>query len=286
MHNILACIDESSWSNSVQDAAVWLARQLQSPLVFLHSIEKNLHTEPNDLSGQIGLGARSKLLTEIAALDQQRAKIALQLGKELLANAKSKAQESGCEQVETIQRHGQFVNAVLAEENSASFVVMGHSGAKSEARSSILGSHVENLLRQINTPVLIAAHDFIAPQSFMLAYDGRATTEKALERILNSDLLQGLQCHLVTVNNQQADQQEKFEQAKVRLTAAGFKVTAEFLDGDISHQLLAYQQHNKVDLLVMGAFAGTRLRQFFVGSNTLKMLEKSSLPVLVLKWFI
>lgn len=283
MQNILACIDESSWSNSVQDAAIWVAKQVQRPLVFLHSIEKHLQTEDNDLSGQIGLGARSKLLAEISSLDQQRAKIALQLGKELLANAKNNAQESGCEQVETLQRHGPFVETVLAHESTANIVVMGHSGAQSEKGASILGSHVENLLRQINTPVLIAAQEFTAPQSFMLAYDGRVTAEKALERILNSDLLQGLQCHLVTVKNKQSDQQEKFEQAQARLTAGGFNVSAAFLEGDISQQLLAYQQSNKVDLLVMGAFAGTRLRQLFVGSNTLKMLENTNLPVLVMK---
>lgn len=283
MQNILACIDESSWSTSVQEAAIWAAAQLQSPLTFLHSIEKHQQSAENDLSGQIGLGARSKLLVEMVTLDQQRAKVALQLGKELLANAKSKAQESGCEAVEVLQRHGPFVDTVLAQEKNAHIVVIGHSGAKSEKSPTILGSHVENLLRQINTPVLITAHEFKVPTSFMLAYDGRATTEEALKRILSSDLLQGLECHLVTVKNKQADQQEKFEQAKARLVEGGFKVTPAFLEGDISQQLLTYQQNNAVDLLVMGAFAGTRFRQLFIGSNTLKMLENSSLPVLVMK---
>lgn len=283
MHNILACIDESSWSASVEDAAIWVAAQLKSPLVFLHSIEKNLQTDSNDLSGQIGLGARSKLLAEISSLDQQRAKVALQLGKELLANAKDKAQAAGCEKVEVLQRHGQFVETVLAQESAAHLVVIGHSGAEAEKKFNVLGSHVESLLRQVNTPMLITPQAFKQPTNFMLAYDGRATTEKALERILSSDILRGLDCHLVTIKNKGADQAEKFEQAEKRLKEGGFAVTATYLEGDIFQQLFAYMQNNAVELLVMGAFAGPRLRQLFVGSNTLKMLENSNLPVLVIK---
>ena len=283
MKNILACIDESSWSNSVENAAIWVAEQLNSPLVFLHSIEKHLQSDSTDFSGQIGLGARSKLLGEIASLDQQRAKVALQLGKELLANAKSNAQEQGCEQVETLQRHGQFVESVLSQESTTALVVIGHSGVETEKKYSVLGSHVESLLRQINTPVLVVPQPFKQAKSFMLAYDGRVTTEQALERILNSDLLRGLDCHLVTVKNKQADIAEKFEQAAKRLEAGGFAVKSSYLEGDIFQQLFEYQQKNAVDMLVMGAFAGPRLRQLFIGSNTLKMLENSELPVLVMK---
>src|SRR5690554_4951396 len=154
MQNIIACIDESTWSTSVQDAAIWAAGQLKSPLMFLHSIEKQAQPDSQDLSGAIGLGARSKLMTEIATLDQLRAKVALQLGKDLLENAKTKAHESGCEQVETQQRHGEFIDTLLTLEDEARLVIIGHSGSSTGKKINVLGSHVENLLRRIHTPVL------------------------------------------------------------------------------------------------------------------------------------
>src|SRR5699024_3232306 len=111
-----------------QDAAIWAAGQLNSPLTFLHSIEKQAVPDSNDLSGAIGLGARSKLLSEIASLDQLRAKVALQLGKELLETAKNKAEESGCTQVETIQRHGQFIDSTCVQpDSSALFLAVSNS---------------------------------------------------------------------------------------------------------------------------------------------------------------
>jgi nucleotide-binding universal stress UspA family protein len=35
--------------------------------------------------------------------------------------------------------------------------------------------------------------------------------------------------------------------------------------------------------LVMGAFSGSRLRQFFIGSNTIMMLESCNIPIMVVK---
>src|SRR5690554_3499644 len=283
MQNIIACIDESTWSTSVQDAAIWAAGQLNSPLTFLHSIEKQAVPDSNDLSGAIGLGARSKLLSEIASLDQLRAKVALQLGKELLEAAKNKAEEAGCTRVESIQRHGEFISSLLALESTARIIIMGHSGSQADKKSSVLGSHVENLLRQVSTPVLITPHEFSAPKNFMLAYDGRSVTEQALENILSSDLLRGLECHLVTVKNKQDNLQDKLSRAEQRLTENGFSVTTSYLEGNIFKELLNYQKSNAIELLVMGAFSGTRLRQFFVGSNTLKMLEQSDSSILVIQ---
>ena len=281
MQHILACLDESPGRPAYR--RVWAARQLNSPLTFLHSIEKQTQPDSQDLSGAIGLGARSKLMTEIATLDQLRAKAALQIGKEILAIADSKAQEAGCTQVETLQRHGEFIDTLLTLESSARLVIIGHSGTQTGKKISVLGTHVENLLRQIHTPVLITPHDFSVPKSFMLAYDGRETTELALQRILSNDLLRGLDCHLVTIKNKQPDLEEQFAQATERLTAGGFAVTTRYLEGDIAKQLLDYQQTQAIDMLVMGAFSGSRLRQFFIGSNTLKMLENCNIPILVVK---
>ena len=173
MQNIIACIDASTWSTSVQDAAIWAAGQTHSPLTFLHSIEKKHLPDSSDLSGAIGVGVRTKLLTEIATLDQLRAKVALQLGKELLATAELKAQEAGCTQVETVQRHGEFIEHLLRLESPARLVIIGHSGTQCGKKMSVLGTQVESLLRQVNTPVLSTPHDCTAPKSFMLAYDGR-----------------------------------------------------------------------------------------------------------------
>ncbi|WP_373217286.1 universal stress protein, partial [Parasutterella excrementihominis] len=47
--------------------------------------------------------------------------------------------------------------------------------------------------------------------------------------------------------------------------------------------LHAYQAEHGIDLLVMGAYGHSHIRQFLVGSTTTTMLRTSTLPVLLLR---
>ncbi|EPZ2439417.1 hypothetical protein ACXLRO_004201, partial [Providencia rettgeri] len=82
MNNVITCIDGSIYADSTCRAGIWASNKLNKKLLLLHAIEKTPSTQAEDLSGAIGLGARSSLLTEMASLDEQKSKLALELGKE------------------------------------------------------------------------------------------------------------------------------------------------------------------------------------------------------------
>ncbi|MCT7085102.1 universal stress protein, partial [Salmonella enterica] len=44
-----------------------------------------------------------------------------------------------------------------------------------------------------------------------------------------------------------------------------------------------YQTEHGIDLLVMGAYGHSRIRQFLVGSTTRTMLRTATMPVLLLR---
>jgi len=44
-----------------------------------------------------------------------------------------------------------------------------------------------------------------------------------------------------------------------------------------------YQDSHAIDLMVMGAYGHSKIRQFFVGSNTTKMIGSSKIPLLLLR---
>ena len=283
MQKIIACIDGSAMAQSVCDAAIWASRKLEKTVLFLHTIEKEQQHGADDLSGAIGLGASAALLEEMAALDQKRAELALQLGKNMLSAAAERAGEYGVSAVEQKQRHGDLLESLTDLEEEARIVVLGHSGEGHQGSFSALGSHVEQLIRQLHTPLLIVPKHFSTPKNFMLAYDGRDTADKAVQRIIRSDLLKGLPCHLVTVRNKVDDQMGRFERTKALLESEGFEVTARYLEGDIYDSLLGYKQQHDIDLMLIGAFAHSKIRQFFLGSNTLRMIESATKPMIVLR---
>ncbi len=283
MEKIIACIDGSVLANDVCNASVWAAQKLNKPLMFLHTIEKQQQHGADDLTGVIGLGARSALLAEMASLDEQRGKVALQLSKGMLEHLAQLAHDLGCELVEQKQRHGDFVEALIELEDDARLIVLGRSGEGHQQNFKALGSHIEHLIRQVHTPVLIATKGFTTPTNFMLAYDGRATADKAVERIISGGLLHGMTCHLVTIKNNEPSIEQKFQQSAQRLREQGFDVKAEFIEGEIFSSLADYKARNNIELMVMGAFGHSKIRQFFLGSNTLRMIESSQIPLIVLR---
>ncbi|MEP1447628.1 MAG: universal stress protein [Paraglaciecola sp.] len=283
MKQIMTCVDGSAITDAVTDAAIWASKKLNKPICFLHTLEKEQQHGADDYTGAIGLGARSALLEEMTLLDEKRGKIALQLGKELLNTAAQKAHSEGVKDAEMLQRHGDIVDATADLHDKTRLIVVGRSGEGHGGNFNALGSHIETLLRKACQPVIVVPGEFKQPNSFMVAYDGRATADKALQKVIDGGLLHGLHCHLVSVKNGEEDLKNKLDVAKNRMQKEGFEVTVSFIDGDIHQSLMDYKTANSIDLVAMGAFAHSKLRQFFVGSNTIKMLERCDVPLIVLR---
>lgn len=51
----------------------------------------------------------------------------------------------------------------------------------------------------------------------------------------------------------------------------------------VAGALVEYQSNHAVDLTVMGAYGHSRIRQFFVGSQTTNLLQRSLTPLLLLR---
>ena len=63
MSKVIALVDGSTYSQSVCDHAAWVAKGKGWPVEVLHVIgRRDEATDPRNLSGNIGLGARTALL--------------------------------------------------------------------------------------------------------------------------------------------------------------------------------------------------------------------------------
>ena len=283
---ILACVDSGPMAGAVCDAAAWASDKVQHAVLLLHALEKNQRQAEDNLTGSLGLGARSALLNEMAQLDEQRNRLAMQAGKLLLEQAQQRMVDQGYAESATLMRHGGLVPTLVDLEDQARLIVLGRIGQGHAADFRTLGSQVESVIRQVHTPVLITTRDFTAPQHFMLAYDGRETADMAVERIVRGGLLHGMTCHLVSVFDGDEVLKVKHEQTALRLQREGFDVRSSYLECEVYATLMRYKQHHGIDLLVMGAFGHGPLhrfmRYFFVGNLTMRMIEQSEIPLLIL----
>lgn len=283
---VLACIDESRYAESVCDYARWSAGRMDAPLSLLHVIPHPSGGRVDagkNLSGTIGFGARERLLDKLATLDAQRARVEVEHGRHLLAAALERLAGEELTSIETRQRHGELVDALLALEEETRMFVVGKRGEETESEHGHLGSHLEQIIRALHRPVLIAQQTFTPPVRFLFAHDGSATARKGVELVAASPLLRGLACHVVSVGSDKVRLGAAVGEAQEVFTRAGFEVQTAVVAGEPHTALPAYQVEHDIDLLIMGAYGHSRVHRFFLGSTTAEMIRRCTTSLMVLR---
>ena len=282
MSKVIACIDGSSAADSVCDYAAWVASRLEAPLTLLHVLDKLRYPVENDLSGKLGVDARKHLLSELAELDARRNKLALEQGELMLEEARQRAVAGGVAEPVLRQRHGHLVETLAELEDDTQLLVIGKQGEE-HVDGADVGDNVERLVRALHRPILIAQGQFKLPQVVMLAFDSSDTTRKGVEMFAASPLFRGLKGHLVSVSKDRQTLSKDLQWAEKTIRDAGHDLQCAVLDGEIEPALHQYQQEHGVDLVVMGAYGHSRLREFFAGSTTNNMIRNATVPHLLLR---
>ncbi|WP_166839117.1 universal stress protein [Rheinheimera pleomorphica] len=279
---VLACIDASPYAQAVCDYAVWAAKKLTVAMSVVHVLD-NSKTVQTDFSGSIGLGSQEVLLAQLAELDAQHGKLALQRGRIMLDAAKARAEEAGITAVDERLRHGELVDTLAELENDTRLLVLGKRGFSSADAHGHIGLHIERVIRTLHKPILLTQQNYTEPKSIMLAFDGSATALKGLEMLAASPLGKGLPVHLVMAGASTAATKAHMDAAAGILRNAGFDTTVAIVGGEPETVLHQYQQDHNIDLLVMGAYGHSRIRQFIVGSTTTAMISKAKCSLLILR---
>lgn len=284
MNKIYACIDGLASTACVIDWAAWSARQLALPLDLLHVLARTDRPQFADFSGAIGLGAQDMLLEELSVLDVQRAKVALQAGKQMLDDARARAAAAGVASVEVRLRHGELLDNVLEVEPDARLFVLGQHYRASDASKIHFDHHVEGVIRSVKCPVLVATGaPFAPPTRVVIAFDGSPTSRTTVETVARSPLLKGLPVIVAMAGTDAAQAHQPLEDARLALAAAGFEASVALLPGEPEDVLPAFVKTQGASLLVMGAYGHSRIRQWIVGSTTTTLLRLSEVPVLILR---
>ncbi|WP_370233467.1 universal stress protein [Alloalcanivorax venustensis] len=282
MSHVIACIDGSAAADSICDHAAWAAGRLNAPLMLLHVLDEAQYPSETNLSGNLGLGARETLLTELADLDAKRNRLALEQGKATLEAARARVAADGVPDPVLRQRHGNLVEALKSLDDDTRLLVIGKQGVKhggAEPSGGEVGDNVERVVRTIHKPVLITVGEFREPKSVMLAFDNSNTTRGVVRLLADSPLFKGTPCHLVKVNGDD----EGLDWATQCLENSGHTVVTARLEGEVEAALHQYQEEQGIDLIVMGAYGHSRIRELLIGSTTDRMLRNARVPHLILR---
>ncbi|MCF7220963.1 universal stress protein [Marilutibacter chinensis] len=277
---VLAALDPSTYADSVADHAGWAAAKTGAPLVLLHALDRDGAAPSRDLSGNLAFGSQEALLEQLTTADAERAKLAQEQGRALLAHAVDHVAERFDLEADTRLRHGALVDTLLDAEDEARLFVIGKRGEHADFARGHLGSNLERVVRAVHRPVLVASRAFRPVQRFMIAFDGSATARKCVEMVVASPLLRGLPGVLLAAGDSAP---AGMDEAAARLREAGFAIDTAVVPGTPDAVIAAQVARQAIDLLVMGAYGHSRIRQLIVGSTTTQVLRSCTIPVLLLR---
>jgi len=285
MNHIYACIDGRSNTLAVIDWSAWAAQRLELPLEFLHVLERHPErTSSKDYSGAIGLGAQESILQDLSDSDALHSKTAVEAGRQLLAHARERAAQAGVSQLDGRLRHGELIDTVQEMQADAALLVLGEHYHAAQTDKVHFDHHVEALIRATQCSVLVATRGtFVPPRRFAIAFDGSSAAFKTIGKVKASPLLAGLTALLVTAGVASTLRLRQLEEAKQALESIGMVVQTHVVPGEPNEVLPAFIKANDADLLVMGAFGHSWLKQLIAGSTTSTLLRVSEVPVLILR---
>ena len=284
MGKIIALVDGSIYSRSVCDHAAWLALRTAATVEIVHVIgRRDVSSQPANLSGSIGLGARTALLEELAELDAQKAKLAQQRGRTILDDAKARVRGAGVAEVATRLRNGEIAETVQELEGDAELIVIGKRGEAADFDKLHLGSNLERVVRASRRPVLVASRAFSPVNKCLFAFDGGASAGKAIEHLALSGALVDIDCQLLTVGIAPAGSMKRLEEAAARLRDANYRVETQVQAGQADVVIANKVASEGFGLLVMGAYGHSRIRHLIIGSTTTQMIRSCKIPIMLFR---
>jgi nucleotide-binding universal stress UspA family protein len=279
---IIALVDGSIYSESVCAHAAWIATRTGAPVELIHILGRRDAPETTDLSGSIRLGARSKLLEELAELDAQRAKLVGHRGRAILDDARAIVEEAGatgCHDAPAPGRCGGNDQRIEGEAAGHGDRQARRGGGFREGPSGLEPgadrAHGQTAgLRRF-------AGVFTDKAGCLVAYDGSRLAMKAVDQISRSPLFSGLGVTVVTVGADTSTARKGLDDAKALLRAAGIAAETRLMEGRPDEVLSGLIGGEDFGLLVMGAFGHSRIRSFVIGSTTTEMVRSCQVPVLM-----
>ncbi|WP_068088361.1 universal stress protein [Polycladidibacter stylochi] len=145
---------------------------------------------------------------------------------------------------------------------------------------------IEGLLFESGVPTLLVPYiskGKFSPKNVVVAWDGSPTAARAVHAALPI-LELAEKITIVMVNKGQAAEGEPGADIATYLARHNLKVTIDIIQNppiSVADSLLNYVSENDVDLLVMGGYGHSRMREYLVGGATRDILGSMTVPVLM-----
>lgn len=270
---ILVPTDGSEYAAIGVRYAVALAARFKATLFGLHVVDIRLLEGPllRDISASLGTAPYVNYQGNISMILEERGQAALDAFRQL-------CEEAGVS-CETVQTTGVVVQRILEKSELVDLIVMGRGGEHSLWLDGLVGSTTAGVVRGAKQPVLVTGVDTPGTNRCLIAYDGSTHAKRALQAAANIAADWNLACHVLVVGDEKAA--PLLEEARSYLKTHDVRAECILRGGDPSETIVSYAKECSANLLIMGAYGHTKVRELVVGSTTAYTLNHAPCPLLM-----
>lgn len=270
---ILVPTDGSELAQIGAAYAISLAKSFEAHIQGLYVIDVKLLEGPflQDLSASLGTAPYVNYQGNISMLLEERGKSALA--------ALTEACEAAGVPCETSQTSGVVPRVIVDQSGLADLIVMGRGGEHNEWLDGLVGSTAEAVIRRSDLPVIITGTAEPGHQRILMAYDGSPHSQNALRTAVAFAEMWKTSLQILIVG----EDATKSAASEVRgyLEAHGVDGTVLEAVGDSGEQIVEVARSAGADLIVMGAYGHSKVRELVVGSTTTYVINHATCPVML-----
>ncbi len=274
--NILICTDGSDFSATAAEYAFYIGKKLAARISGLHVLDIRMLEGPlmADISGWVGASAYGEHVGHFTSLMHEK-------GEAIINNLKEEGLKHGITlETETITGHP--VRVILEEESSAELIVMGQKGEHADFVDH-MGSTVDRVAHRATTPCLVTPEKFNPISTILAAYDGSGHAAKALTHA--TELAQTLSASLLILTSTEGLDKDATtdisEDAMKRTSAHNVDAESIIDTRPVREAILQTAQDRQCNLIAMGAYGHSRIREMILGSTTMQIMSHADLPILL-----
>ncbi len=277
---ILVCTDGSLSGDVASEFGVGLAHRLEARLTGLHVLDSRMLEGPlmADISGWVGAQPYGSQLQQFREVLEEK-------GNAIIEAFNERCEKAGV-QGEGLIRMGHPSRVIIDEEVRAELVIMGRRGVHADLVGEAMGSTAERVARNSIKPCLVTPSTFQDIRKVMVAYDGSSHASQALHQAIELAAALDVELIILTVAEEEdGSRAAEISQEAVTLAEA-HECRAVNLVSEESHAaqaIITNALEQDCDLIVMGAYGHSRIREMILGSTTTYVMTHADKPVMLVR---
>lgn len=274
--SILVAVDGSAFTEPVLQYGIELSKKFQALLRVLTVIDIRIF----EWAVAIGVEGFAPIIPS-SGYQEESQKLLDQKAEEILKKTELLLKAQAVDYV-LEKESGNPVDVICEKAKLADMVVLGARGEFAKWSDKMLGATLEAITRLSIKPVFISPKEFRDIKKIMIAYDGSENSSRALT--LAAFFASRLDLPLLLFNvNESIDSGRKIlQEAKEYLAPYQISEVEEKISaGEPTAQIVDVSKNEQIDLIIMGSYGHSRIREAILGSTTVQTMRQVTTPILM-----